>query len=523
MARPARIPGWFVETALVAIGANLLANYTTGLTIDLMRGVSDFARESRLHELALLPWFRVIAYGILVPAVIAYLWPIVRWLRAPAAGQVPAWVQRRVVSAPLVVTLLGFTGWVGSIVVFPLATLLRTGRWSPDLMSQQVLSPLVSGFLAATCTYLLVDLVFRSQVVPQVFPEGRLSDVPGALALSVRGRLVVFLIAVGFVPLFTLFGLVRAAVVRLHAGLPIEAVVPQLAHASAVSFGVFLALGIALTAVLARTFTQPLGALAGALRRIRGGDLAARVAVTAGDEVGVLEDGVNALASALRERERILGAFGRVVDPAVRDRLLAGDVRPGGEARTATVLFSDLRDFTTLAASTPAPDVVATLNEFFGAMTERVRTCGGFVDKFIGDALLVVFGLFEPDDPANRAAGAAAALRCDDGVRDCVGRLNAARIAGGRPPLAVKIGVHTGPVVAGTVGAADRHEYTVIGDTVNVAARLQQLCREHGRDLLVSEATHRLATAGGEPRRVLMRAALALRGRDEPVAVVAPG
>src|SRR5262249_54827697 len=116
MARPARIPGWFLETALVAIGANLLASYTTGLTIDL-------ARESRVHELALLPWVRVIAYAVLAPAVIAYLWPIVRWLRAPAAGQVPAWVQRRVVSAPLVVTLLGFAGWVGSIVVFPLATL----------------------------------------------------------------------------------------------------------------------------------------------------------------------------------------------------------------------------------------------------------------------------------------------------------------------------------------------------------------------------------------------------------------
>src|SRR4029077_16572081 len=114
--------------------------------------------------------------------------PIVGCLRAPAPGQVPAWVQRRVVSAPLVVALLGFTGWVSSIVVFPLATLLRTGRWSPDLMSQQVLSPLVSGFLAATSTYLLVDLVFRRQVVPLVFPEGRLSDVPGTLALSVRGR-----------------------------------------------------------------------------------------------------------------------------------------------------------------------------------------------------------------------------------------------------------------------------------------------------------------------------------------------
>jgi adenylate cyclase len=410
---------------------------------------------------------------------------------------------------------------VGSIIVFPVVTVLRTGRWSVDLMSQQVLSPLVNGFLAATCTYLLVDLVFRRSVVPHVFPEGRLSDVPGVLALSVRGRLLVFLMAVGFVPLFTLFGLVRAAVARLDAGLPLDAVVPALAHASAVSFVVFLLLGVALTVALARTFTEPLGALAGALRRIRAGDLSARVAVSAGDEVGILEDGVNALASALRERERILGAFGRVVDPAVRDRLLAGDLRPGGEVRTATVLFSDLRGFTSLAAHTPAPDVVATLNEFFTAMTGRVRTCGGFVDKFIGDALLAVFGLFDPDDPVHRAGSAAAALRCVDGMREELSRLNALRAVHGRAPLAIKVGVHTGPVVAGTIGAADRYEFTVIGDTVNVAARLEQLCREHGRDLLITEATHRLAAAAGEHRPVVMQASVALRGRDEPVPVVA--
>src|SRR5262249_7616907 len=251
-----------------------------------------------------------------------------------------------------------------SIAFFPLVTIARTGTWSLDLMSQQVLSPLVNGFLAAASTYLLVDLVFRRQVVPAVFPAGGVSDVPGAFALSVQGRPVVFLVAVGFVPLFTLFGLVRAAVVRLHAGVPVDAIVPQLARASAVSFVLFLLLGIGLTVALARTFTEPLGALANALRRIRAGDLSAQVAVSAGDEVAVLEAGVNAVAGALRERERILRTFGRVVDPAVRDRLLAGELEPGGELRTATVLFSDLRDFTALAARTPAPEVVATLNEF---------------------------------------------------------------------------------------------------------------------------------------------------------------
>src|SRR5262249_7196237 len=111
-------------------------------------------------------------------------------------------------------------GGIGGRIFSPAATLLRFGRWTPDFASQHILSPLVNGFLAVTTTYLLVDLIFRRQVVPRVFPEGRLTEVPGTLALGVRGRLLVFLVAAPFSPLFTALGLVRAAGARLAAGLP---------------------------------------------------------------------------------------------------------------------------------------------------------------------------------------------------------------------------------------------------------------------------------------------------------------
>src|SRR5215813_11270657 len=127
MARRERIPRWFLETALLAIGANLLAGYTTELTIDLMRGVSQFAQDSRRHELELLPWWRLGAYGVVVPLVVTYLWPITRWVPARGSEPVPARVQRRVVSAPLVVSTLGFAGWLASIAFFPLVTIARTG------------------------------------------------------------------------------------------------------------------------------------------------------------------------------------------------------------------------------------------------------------------------------------------------------------------------------------------------------------------------------------------------------------
>jgi len=225
------------------------------------------------------------------------------------------------------------------------------------------------------------------------------------------------------------------------------------------------------------------------------------------------------MAATLQERERILQTFGRVVEPVVRDRLLAGDLRGEGEVRTASILFCDLRDFTTFAERTAPRELVQTLNQFFTTMTSWARACDGFVNKFIGDGLLVVFGLLDDDPSHGPAAGAAAALRCAVGMREKLARLNDQRAALGHAPLGVKVGVHTGPVVAGTIGAADRHEYTVVGDTVNVAARLEELCRDQGCDAIVSAATWELARAGGATLPPADVVAVALRGRDEPVQV----
>jgi adenylate cyclase len=515
------LPGWFLLTLLIALAANALASCTTTFTIDVMRGITPFAREVRDWELRVIRVFNPVVYWTGTLVVVAYLWPIVAYFRAGCPPPAPVAVRRRVISAPAVVAGIGLALWGVGVVMFPALTVWRWGRWSPELSSQQVLSPLVNGFLAATVIYLLVDLLFRRSVVPRVFPDGGLAEVPGALGLSVRGRLIVFLIAVGFVPLFTLFGLVRAALARVEAGLPAAEVVQQLAGAAGLVFGVYLAMGIALTLALARTFTDPLETIAAVLRRIRAGDLGVRPTVTSSDEVGVVEDGVTALVGALREKERILRTFGRVVEPSIRDRLIAGDLAPGGELRTATVLFCDLRGFSGLAERSSPDELVRTLNEFFDAMTLWVRDCGGFVDKFIGDALLVVFGLFDDTEDGDGRTSAAAGLRCARGMRERVGRLNDVRGQGGRAPLSLKIGVHTGPVVAGTIGASERHEYTVIGDTVNVAARLEGLCNEHGQDLLISETTWELATAVDGPCEATMRDAVALRGRSQPVRVFA--
>src|SRR5262249_37690276 len=157
------------------------------------------------------------------------------------------------------------------------------------------------------------------------------------------------------------------------------------------------------------------------------------------------EEGVNAMAATLRERERILQTFGRVVEPVVRDRLLAGELRGEGEIRTASGPFLDLSGFPRPAERTPPGHLVRHAHQFVTTVADRARACDGFVDSFIGDGLLVVFGLF--DDDGGPARGATAAVRCTLGMRARLDGLNTERATRGHAALAMKIGVHTGAVV----------------------------------------------------------------------------
>jgi class 3 adenylate cyclase len=500
---------------------HLIAGALTYITIDLMQNVTEFALDVREHDLTLLPYWRAFAYSAGFSVSMLYLWPLVAYFRNGLPQPAPLSIRRRAVSFPSVLGLVGLAPWLLSAIVFPVITRIDYGRWSTELMSQQVLSPLVNGVFAATTAYLFTDWVARSFVIPKVFPDGRTSTVTGAFTFGVRARLFIFLVAVAFLPMFTMLGLIRAANVRFEGGMDADIVIQSLGDGASGVFLVFVVFGLMLTLLLARTFTAPLAAVAAALRRVRGGDLSVAIAVDAGDELGILEEGVNDMVSGLRERDRIMAAFGRAVEPAVRDRLLAGELRLGGELRTATVMFCDLRGFTALAERSKPDDVVATLNEFFTAATTWVRSCGGFVDKFIGDALLVVFGLFDEAAGEDGQVGAEVAVRCALGMRERLAELNDTRAREGKSRLAVAMVIHSGEVLAGTIGAEDRHEYTVIGDTVNIAARLQQICKEREHDLVVSRATFELATRGGAEVAVAAQESVTLRGRAEPVSYLA--
>ena len=262
--------------------------------------------------------------------------------------------------------------------------------------------------------------------------------------------------------------------------------------------------GLLTIAVAARSVADPLNSVRGALAEVERGEIDVEVPVEDGSEVGLLQAGVNKMVAGLREHERLRDLFGRHVGEDVARSALERGVELGGETRDAAVLFVDVMGSTTMAAERPPDEVVRALNTFFGVVVDVVRTHGGWVNKFEGDAALCVFGApLALDDAAGCALAAARVMRD--------------RLAAEIPELPAGIGVSAGEVVAGNVGAAERFEYTVIGDPVNEAARLTELAKQRDGRLLASEAVVR--RAGEEAGHWSLDGSVELRGRPEPTRV----
>jgi adenylate cyclase len=228
----------------------------------------------------------------------------------------------------------------------------------------------------------------------------------------------------------------------------------------------------------------------------------------AGIVAGSLRRQFDQSVAAAAARDRVTNMFGQHVSPAVVDRLLASHTDPPSEIREVCVLFLDIRGFTAMTRKRPADETVSLLNDFFAEMIDIVDRNNGIINKFLGDGFLALFGapLEDPKAAANALAAARAMLQAVD-------RWNKARPD---KPLRVGIGIHLGEAVTGTVGSPQRKEYTVIGDTVNLAARLEQLTKETGSQLLISSAVHR-ATTGADGATDL--GPLPIRGYDEGVRV----
>jgi len=189
----------------------------------------------------------------------------------------------------------------------------------------------------------------------------------------------------------------------------------------------------------------------------------------------------------LKERDKLRTTFGKYMTEAVVEHLMAGKVALGGESLTVTILFSDIRSFTSISEKMDAQSLVGLLNEYFTEMVSIVMQNDGVVDKYIGDAIMAVFGA-----PVPRPEDAQNAVRAAVQMRASLVRLNERLVARGLTPLQTGIGLHTGEVVAGNIGSERRMEYTVIGDAVNLASRLEGSTKDFSVGVIISDATYQL-------------------------------
>jgi class 3 adenylate cyclase len=277
---------------------------------------------------------------------------------------------------------------------------------------------------------------------------------------------------------------------------------------------VTMIIGWALTLLLSRQITAPLMELADLAGKMAAGNFSIRVAQTSKDEIGRLAGAFNEMATGLQEREWLKDMFGRFVSQEVAQGIREGKIILEGENRTVSVLFCDIRGFTDFSERHTPSEVVKLLNDFLPLVVQAAQKHGGMVNKFGGDSTLIIYGApYEVQNDALKAVLTALEIRI--AVRSMNDRL-----AGKGENLRVGVGINTGIALAGAVGPMERQEYTVIGNTVNLAARIDGLNKQFPEhDILISSWTY---DALGEYRsqfEMVSLGELPIRGRGEPIEI----
>ena len=421
-------------------------------------------------------------------------WPWLQGDRSPGAT-VAAW--RALAGLPLAFVRFGH-GWPAVVNIVPISAFIAVvlpGSFLGAFFAVAAGTAIVLAY-NAFLRFFALELLMRPvlEEVSSGVPDG--SDL-ARTTLPLRWKLLIALPATNIIT-----------------GVLVVGVVSEGQGVHALGLGVVAAIGVAFTAsfaltlLLVESLLGPLGDLRGGTDRVAAGDFSTRVPVLAGDETGLLAGSFNGLVAGLQERERLREAFGAFVDPSLAERVLQEGVDLAGDEVEVTVLFLDVRDFTAFAERASAHEVVTRLNDLFGRVVPVLLRHGGHANKFFGDGLLGVFGApGRLEDHADRAVEAAVEVAAV--VREAYGG-----------QIEVGVGVNSGVVVAGTIGGGGHVEFTVIGDTVNTAQRVEQATRQTGDVVLVTGATCRLLRRdhGGFADRPPVE----LKGKREPVTLHAP-
>nr|WP_276499906.1 adenylate/guanylate cyclase domain-containing protein [Agromyces luteolus] len=434
--------------------------------------------------------------------------PIRSWLRRIESGTPPSELPPNVARLVLIWPLVGASlVAAGSLLAAVFFSILYDDPGN-------FVGIAIGGAVGTTIVYFGTDLIWRQQV-PAFFPDGRLSAVRAFRLLVRRRLLIAFALIGGLAP--TLLVVLTQARTRavLDAENP-QAILDNLLVVQLFILGVGLVTGVITAALVARAIVGPLQALQAAMGRVEDDELDTRTVVTTNDELGYLGERFNVMTDGLRQGERLRELFGLYVSREVARAAVETGAGLGGTLVDCSVVFSDIRDFTTLSEQLPPGRLVDVINRYMTAMVSVVVEHGGVVTRFGGDSVMAVFGT--PLNPMADHAGRA--VRTAIGMRRALEAFNVRETLDGLPRLEAGIGIATGPVIAGNIGGRERIEYTVMGDAVNLAARLEDKTKEVGAPILVSAETYR-AVDGESDLRARVLTDVRIKGKRDPVTVYA--
>jgi adenylate cyclase len=282
-----------------------------------------------------------------------------------------------------------------------------------------------------------------------------------------------------------------------------------------IAFIASLAFALAGGYLLARRISISLRSLLVCVREIGSGNLNFEASLETHDEFEMLAEEINMMTQGLRERERLKLNFARYVSQHVMEKIVKAEniAKLEGERRKITVLFSDIRQFTRLAEGLPPEQVVSLLNEYFEVMLDEIFKYQGTLDKFLGDGIMVEFGA-PLDDAVQEKHAVSAAVGMQKALKKLVEKWKRE----GKPEVAMGIGIHTGQAIVGNIGSEKRIEYTAVGDTVNIAARLEQATKLLKKSILISEMTY---AAVKDEFKATSLGPMILPGRKEAITIYA--
>jgi adenylate cyclase len=483
-----RYPGAFITVELqgaflVAAGAvALLSFYYSG------------SKEDFLTILAITLGLTAIGVGFVLARVLKRLRSLKAWIGGERSSEQTAEAWHVAVSLPIELIRRDFIVPV-VVTVITVAVAVAVLQLSWLAFFPIAIAALATAAYAGTLHYLALELAMR----PILFDINSALDRPVRIDRPVVPLRVKLL---GSLPLINVItGLVVAALTADGGG------TDALGVAVLITLFVSFTISFELTVLLTRSILRPIEDLEAATERIRQGRFDEHVPVTTSDEFGELSSAFNQMVDGLAERERLREAFGTYLDEEVAQHLISEDFEPGGEEVEVSLVFCDVRDFTTAAAEASAPETVTRLNELFECIVPIVARHRGHIDQFLGDAVLAVFGA-----PERIPKHADRAVQC---AVELARTINSRRPGG----FEVGVGVNTGSVVAGSIGGAGRLSFSVIGDAVNLAERVEAATRDTGDSVLITGETRGLLS---ETIEVEPRGERQIRGYDRRVELYAP-